>query len=64
MPKVVTVVVLGIMWVAWCIAAVLVVVPMLERHLTIYEGVLAWLLSVVPLIGWVIFFAVRTSARE
>lgn len=56
-------IVLLALWVAWCMFAVAVVVPMLERHLTVYYAWTAWLLCMVPVIAVGILASVRLSAE-
>ncbi len=52
------------LWIAWCVFAVLDVVPMVLRHLTIYNQLAAWVLCTAPLFVAAGVLLMRISKEE
>lgn len=42
--------IVAVLWIAWCIFTVETVVPFLERHLRVYRGITAWALCILPVL--------------
>ncbi len=63
-PPILLLLVLLALWIAWCIFAVSVVVPLVERHVTVYYGLAAWVLCVLPMVAVGTFAFLRLSAEE
>ncbi|HEX4166838.1 MAG TPA: hypothetical protein VHZ55_15335 [Bryobacteraceae bacterium] len=52
---------LAIVWVAWCVLVLTVLVPTIRIHVTFWDGAMAWLLSVLPVAIGAAIFLVRTK---
>ncbi|HLH03917.1 MAG TPA: hypothetical protein VKX25_14190 [Bryobacteraceae bacterium] len=37
-------------WICWCVLVLLVIVPAVRRHITMWPGFLAYMLSLLPVI--------------
>ena len=63
-PPILFLLVLLAAWITWCIFAVSVVVPLVERHITVYYALTAWVLCILPLLAVGTFAFLRLSAEN
>ena len=65
MPRFALVALLGFaLWAVWCFVVLTALVPMIRMHITFWDGAMAWVLSVLPVVIAGLIIAVRSNPEH
>ncbi len=57
-------VLLFLLWLCWCFFAITVLVPIVRMHITFWDWLMAWVLSVLPVMIAAIAFLIVNNRRR